>query len=435
MKRFTRFLPMIGFALCNLQFAIAEFPRGAVRSPAHHVLAAPTHRVLQAPPAQFALVPKQLDMWGNDQYGDCVTAEEAFAKACFSPEIFIDSNTVVAWARRNGYLHGAALSDVMRSMQHDGFAIGAQQYDDGTYATVDYSSETVLQSAIATGPVKIAIDANALPPAAGHQQGWFSIDCGQQFPNTDHCVSLCGYGAADYLYTQLNVPLPQALPADTHGYLLFTWSTIGFVSHDWLMTTTTEAWVRNPTTVGNPPLTPTPVPPTPPGPSPRPRPHFFHFGELVQLVIAARSDLTAEQAAAVAAFFSDDNSPRVALLKEIVYRRGLQAGLIPAGTEIGAVNWQELITIIIELEPLIVPLIPLLFGDEQAALIDAPFSLCGAGAPPGFRTECGPHGCRLVPIAPKAAAPRPTPPKAAAQPTNKPIKHGKKRLFFRSRTK
>ena len=41
-------------------------------------------------PAQFAYVPKQLSMWGNDQYGDCVSAEEAFAKACYSPEIFID---------------------------------------------------------------------------------------------------------------------------------------------------------------------------------------------------------------------------------------------------------------------------------------------------------------------------------------------------------
>jgi hypothetical protein len=34
-----------------------------------------------AAPANFIRAPKRLSMWGNYDNGDCVTAEEAFAKA------------------------------------------------------------------------------------------------------------------------------------------------------------------------------------------------------------------------------------------------------------------------------------------------------------------------------------------------------------------
>lgn len=424
--RFRLAIELLCFAFCFLVFgsqlqaedncpftaAVAasakDFPRGAKRSPAHHVLTAPQHRVTQAPPAEFAYVPKQLDMWGNSQYGDCVSAEEAFAKACYSPEIFIDANTVISWARKNGYLNGADLASVMDTMARGGFAVGSQTYDDGPYASVDYSNETVLQSAIATGPVKIAIDANALPKGAGNQQGWFALG-GGRFTNTDHCVSICGYGSAAYLYSQLNTPLPAALPGTTSGYLVFTWGTIGFVDHPWLMSTCTEAWVRNPTTVGVPPLSPSPTPdPTPP--TPTPTPGRLTFAELMQLLAAKFFPrLTPAQSAGVSDFFADDNSPRVELLKRIVYRRGLAAGVIPAGTDIGAVNWQNVIQLLIELEPLIVPLIPVLFGDEHAAAATPSYSLCAAESEkpavkkpspksPQYRKECGPNGCRMVPI-------------------------------------
>ena len=42
--------------------------------------------------------PAKISMWGNDVHGDCVTAEEAFAKACNNPEIFISDAEVIAWA-------------------------------------------------------------------------------------------------------------------------------------------------------------------------------------------------------------------------------------------------------------------------------------------------------------------------------------------------
>lgn len=249
------------------------FLRGALPSPRHRLISAEPFQPTLAAPPQFAIVPARLSMWGNDQYGDCVTAEEAFAKACYSPEIFIDDNTVIAHARKHGTLNGATLVDVLDTFQNDGFVVGNQQYNDGKYKGVDYSKESVLQSALAIGPVKIAIDANALPPGAGNVMGWYKAGRGN-YPNTDHCVALCGYGPAAWLFQQLNVPLPSAL-TNASGYLLYTWKTIGFVDHLWLMGTCVEAWVRNPTTIGVPPLEPPPEPPTPtptppPGPAPVP---------------------------------------------------------------------------------------------------------------------------------------------------------------------
>lgn len=254
--------------------------RGAKATPRHKLASAEQFRVTVRAPLQTAYVPPKLDMWGNDVDGDCVTAEEAFTKACAiagqTSGTFIDSATVVAWATKHGYLNGAYLTDVMDSMKSDGFVVGTQRYNDGGYSSVDYSNETILQSAIAQGPVKIGIDANALPDNAGDVQGWYATGgTPGQFPNEDHCPSLCGFGTAQYLFGQLGVALPSGLKPTQTGYLVFTWSTIGFVDHPWLMSCCGEAWVRNPTTVGVPPLNPTPpvppvppIPPTPPVPTP-----------------------------------------------------------------------------------------------------------------------------------------------------------------------
>lgn len=253
--------------------ATAKNPRktGAKPTPGHKLASAPkfTAPAAEAVPVQIAYVPKQLDMWGNDQYGDCVSAEEAFAKACYQPEIFISTSEVVRWATAGGYRDGANLTPVMDSMARSGFrGAGNQLYNDGGYASVDYSTQSVLQAAIAQGPVKIGIDSNALPQGAGNDQGWHATGGRPgQFGNEDHCVALAGYGPTKWLYEQLGVALPAGLP--TNGYLLYTWSTIGFVDHAWIMSTVGEAWVRNPTTIGVPPLTP---PTPPPGPTPGPTP-------------------------------------------------------------------------------------------------------------------------------------------------------------------
>lgn len=266
---------------------VKKLPRGAKPTPRHKLCGSEPFRpipTLMAPPTQFAVVPKQLSMWDNDVDGDCVTAEEAFAKAAFSvmsglPELFVPVQEVISWASQYGFLNGANLTDVMDQMAKKGFQINGVLYGDGPYQAVDYSNEAVLQAALVQGPVKIGIDADALPGGAGNANGWVGTGGSPgQFSNEDHCVSLTGYGPASYLFEQLGVPLPSGLAPTANGYLLFTWSTIGFVDHAWIMSTCGEAWVRNPTTPGESPTPvppgPTPVPnppvPTPPGPTPVP---------------------------------------------------------------------------------------------------------------------------------------------------------------------
>lgn len=247
------------------------FLRGAIPTPKHILVQAAhqrPHRPLWVPPAEVAMVPSQLNIWGNSTYGDCVSAEEAWAIAAFSvfcgqPERFVSEATVVAWARKGGFLDGANLTDVMDAMAKSGMTDGANNTDDdGPYTSVDFSNEAVLQSALSNGPVKVGIDANALPSGAGNQQGWVGTGGRpQQYTNEDHCVGLGGYGTAGFLFDALKVSLPSSLSSSTPGYLLFTWATLGFVDHAWIMSTMSEAWLRNPTTVGlspKPQINPTP---------------------------------------------------------------------------------------------------------------------------------------------------------------------------------
>jgi len=190
-------------------------------------------------------------MWGNDVHGDCVTAEEAFAKACNAPEIFIADNEVIAWATRHGVLEGANLVQVMQWMQSDGFQQDGDIYDDGPYFSVNWTDPTILQSAISRGPVKIGIAANQLETAwrsTGGRTGWFAT--GFQSDNAeDHCVSLCGYGTFAWLAQQLHVQVPAGIDGNTQGYALFTWNTIGIIDQHSMVAITHEAWLRQPTTV------------------------------------------------------------------------------------------------------------------------------------------------------------------------------------------
>ena len=254
---------------------MARFARGAIPTPAHKLLAAMPHIAVKAARPQFTVVPAKLSYWDNERDGVCVSSEEAWAKAwwstyCGLDEVFASESEVRNFAARHGWLNGAMLTEVMDVMISEGMSIGGQNYKDGKYLGVNYGDEAALQAALdpdaGGGPVKIAIDADALPQGAGNSSGWYATT-NYRFRNTDHCVGLGGYGRADFLFDALKVHLPSALSPSTPGYHLFTWSTIGFVTHDWLMGTCTEAWVRNPTTPGQSPAPPVPpTPPTPPAP-------------------------------------------------------------------------------------------------------------------------------------------------------------------------
>lgn len=255
------------------QPAAKAFPRGAKASPPHKLVSSPRFAVRAAPPAQFAVVPSKLSYWLNNQTGDCVSAESAFHLAWYSTyvtgtEVLVPDAEVGRWAKKYGFYNGAMLTDVMDVQQKDGFTVNGTNYRQGPYFSVDYSNETVLRSAISTGSVNIAIDANALPSGAGNVMGWYATGGRPgQFGNIDHCVGLAGYGPPAYVFGRLGVPVPSGADASKTYYMLFTWNTIGVVDHAWLMSCTAEAWYRNPGIQGMSPPTP-PEPPTPPVPPP-----------------------------------------------------------------------------------------------------------------------------------------------------------------------
>lgn len=289
-------LPVL-FALCGLAPtqeppAKKVFFRGAKRTPAAKIAAALAsgramlHAATVKAPPQVAMVPPRLSMWGNSQYGDCVTAESAAAIAAYSTyvlggskEIFVTEAAVISWARAHGVLNGADLLSVIQEMQADGIKDeNGVLRKEGTPSVVDFSNEAVLQSAIAQGPLSIAIAADSLPSGAGNKSGWYAFGSRNDH-NTDHCVSLFGYGPTQFLFGQLGVPVPAGAP--TNGYLLYTWNTIGVVDHAWIKGTTDEAWLRTPTVVG---LSP-PPPPPPPDPTPNP---VGAFGSMILRLDADR---------------------------------------------------------------------------------------------------------------------------------------------------
>jgi hypothetical protein len=228
--------------------------RGALPSPAAFLAAAPLHQAVVGAPPNLITIPATLSMWGNDQYGDCVTAEEAFAKACNNPEIFIPENTVIAWATQHNVLNGATLSGVLQVMQTDGFPQNGSIYDDGGFARVMYTNSGNLTSAIAVGPVKLGIAADQIDTAwssTGGKSGWFATGFHTDTAE-DHCVSLCGYGTISWLASQLKVAVPAGIDGTKPGYALYTWDSIGIIDEPSMIAITQEAWLRTPTTVVKP---------------------------------------------------------------------------------------------------------------------------------------------------------------------------------------
>lgn len=234
-----------------------KLPRGAIPSSRHKLAAAIPHVASGRAPVNFINLPKQLSYWGNFTDGDCVTAEEAFAKACHNPELFITETTAVHWATEYGYLKGAVLSDVLEAMQTHGFVQNKLRYDDGSHYSVDWTAAPILRDAIFQGPVKIGVNADQLDTVwqayngertNNPKNGWFATGFTKN-ASEDHCVSLCGYGSFDWLAGQLGVSVPAGVDGNQPGYALFTWNSIGIIDEPSLLSITEEAWLRNPTTL------------------------------------------------------------------------------------------------------------------------------------------------------------------------------------------
>lgn len=251
------------------------FMTGAIPAPSGLAFAVDSHRKRANVPAAWGTVPKQLDVWGNDTYGDCVSAEEAWATAAYSwmlsseaSQVFIDGPTLIAWARAGRYLNGAMLTDVMDTRAKKGIqATDGKSYTDGPYQSVNWQDFGTLSSAIFTGPVKIGVDHRPLSKAnAGNGNGWLVQGSGH-YGSTDHCVGLGGFGTIADCYRFLGMNPPSQAKLTSQAVLLFTWGTIGVVDMDSLDGMTSEAWLRTPT---NPEITPPPQPPPTPTPGPLP---------------------------------------------------------------------------------------------------------------------------------------------------------------------
>jgi hypothetical protein len=235
--------------------------RGAMPSPRSVLAAATPHSDfgLAAAPPNFIVLPKKISSWGNFDHGDCVTAEEAFAKACHHPEIFITDAEVIRWATSHDVLEGAFIHEVLEWMQTAGFQQGGHLYNDGPrILSVNWTQTSTLNSAIHEGPVKIGVAADQLQTAwhsTNGKTGWFAHGFHKD-TNEDHCVSLCGYGSIKWLAQQLKTTVPAGVDGAKPGYALFTWDSIGIIDQPSMVAITLEAWLRVPTTVIKPAVTP-----------------------------------------------------------------------------------------------------------------------------------------------------------------------------------
>jgi len=276
------------------------FKTGARPTPRHVLAGAePFRRTIRAIPAECWLFPTKMSMWGNgpdpnwpDPSGDgnCVSAEEAFNKACAG--VWIQDPTLYAWCNANGTLNGANLQPVIQQMQTAGFSQDSNIYGDGAPLSINYADMASLEAAIYQAAqigscVKFGLASEQLPSGAGNANGWFLMS-DQQDSNEDHCMGTSGYGTAAGFVAAMNAAFPGlglALPAGTdpaaRGKAVYTWSTIGFAADQAFVNMTGEAWQRNPGTIISGTGTPTKVsvystvgPPIPP-PTPPTKAYLF----------------------------------------------------------------------------------------------------------------------------------------------------------------
>src|SRR5580700_5123210 len=80
-----------------------EFP-----TPNHELAAARPYITGIAAPENFIVWPIKIDFWGNDKINNSFWAEEAFAKACVEPKVFIPPDVVLFSSQECGSSNVAA---------------------------------------------------------------------------------------------------------------------------------------------------------------------------------------------------------------------------------------------------------------------------------------------------------------------------------------
>jgi len=227
-------------------------PSGEFPTPNHELAAAEPYRAGGVAPESFIAWPIEIGFGENEKASNSSWAEEAFAKACAEPKAFIAADVVLSTARECGS------SNFAEFLQTHGFQLDGKAYLDGPFHSVDWTNAGALHGAIANaGPVKIGVASANLTSGSQGQvtpgtSGWAicGLPAGQP---ENHCASLCGYGTLAALVDLferhgVNVNVPSGMPSGL-CYAMFTWGSIGIVDRQSLMNITSEAWVRNPTTI------------------------------------------------------------------------------------------------------------------------------------------------------------------------------------------
>ncbi len=182
------------------------FPRGAIPTPQHKLLALTPFAATTVAPTQFAAVPPKLSMWLNDEFGVCVTTEEAFGKAVYSimcglPETFVPDAEVYRFASKYGLLNGTTLTGVMDLMKgSDGLASGGTLYHDGGYRGVDYSNELLLMRCRRAR--EIIKDGSSRRAGAGHERTTAFLSADMVRPDT------CTNGSTSHCRSKFRRPCP-----------------------------------------------------------------------------------------------------------------------------------------------------------------------------------------------------------------------------------
>ena len=227
-------------------------PSGKFPTPNHELGSARRYEARGAAPESFLAWPTRIGSWGGENADGSIWAEEAFAKACAEPRVFVPEEAILRASRECGS------SNFARFMRTRGFQVNGAAYLDGTFRLVNWTNAAVLNSAIAhIGPVKIGVAPAGLISGAHGEvtpgaSGWAVYSVPASEPGA-YCASLCGFGplaALVQLFERRGVKVhPPAGMAGHLCYAMFAWGSIGVIDSQSLMKITGEAWVRDPTTI------------------------------------------------------------------------------------------------------------------------------------------------------------------------------------------
>jgi hypothetical protein len=77
-------------------------PSGEFPTPNQELAAAQPYTAVGAAPESFIAWPIEIGFWGNEKVSNSSWAEEAFAKACAKPKVFIPTDVVLFTSRECG---------------------------------------------------------------------------------------------------------------------------------------------------------------------------------------------------------------------------------------------------------------------------------------------------------------------------------------------